>query len=323
MSDGSSVPRPRPERETVLAALNGVLGDYLAATGNPLAIEMSLRSGGQSLILQRESLQAALPRTTGKLVVLVHGLCGNDLGWSRRGHDHGLALARDLDYTPVYLHYNSGSHISTNGRQLAELLETLVREWPQPVEELALIGHSMGGLVARSACHYGELEAHSWRGHLRNAIFLGTPHHGSRLERIGNWTSTLLNASPYTAPLRRLGTHRSAGITDLRYGNLLDEDWDGIDRFAHGPDNRRVVPLPAGVQSCAIAATIAKGPGDVRERLMGDGLVPVESALGLHRERERCLAFPQPATWVGYGMGHLDLLHRPEVYEKIREWLAR
>jgi hypothetical protein len=40
-----------PEREAVLAALNGVLGDYLARSGNPLAIPICLRRGGQVLIL--------------------------------------------------------------------------------------------------------------------------------------------------------------------------------------------------------------------------------------------------------------------------------
>jgi hypothetical protein len=119
-----------PGREALLAALNGVLGDYLAASNNPLAITMRLRRGGVALPLERQPLAAAIPQAGGKLLVLLHGLCMNDLQWKRKRHDHGAALERDFAYTPVYLHYNSGLHISTNGRAFAEQLETLVRRWP-------------------------------------------------------------------------------------------------------------------------------------------------------------------------------------------------
>ena len=144
---------PGIEREAVLAALNGVLGDYLAETGNPLAIPMRLRHGGHPLELVRPALTAAFPQAGGKLLVMAHGSSLSDRQWNRLGHDHGAALARDLGATAIYLHYNSGLHISTNGRGFAVLLEQLVAEWPVAVEELAIVGHSMGGLVARSACH--------------------------------------------------------------------------------------------------------------------------------------------------------------------------
>ena len=110
-----------PERQAVLAALNGVMGDYLAATDNPLAISMRLRHKGTPLTLEREALAAAIPGLNSKLVVLAHGLCMNDLQWKRKRHNHGAALARDLGYTPVYLHYNSGLHVSTNGLGLRQV----------------------------------------------------------------------------------------------------------------------------------------------------------------------------------------------------------
>ncbi len=122
-----------PGREALLAALNGILGDYLVASNNPLAITMRLRRGGAPLSTEGQALDAAIPRAGGKLVVLVHGLCMNDLQWTRKGHDHGAALARDLAYTPVYLHYNSGLHVSVNGRAFAALLEDLMRIWPVPL----------------------------------------------------------------------------------------------------------------------------------------------------------------------------------------------
>ena len=309
-------------REALLAALNGVLGDYLTASNNPLAINMCLRRGGVPVPGEREPLAAAIPQAGGKLVVLLHGLCMNDLQWMRKGHDHGAALARDLAYTPVYLHYNSGLHTSTNGRTFAELLETLVQIWPVPLTELMLIGHSMGGLVARSACHYGALARHEWLRRVDKLVFIGTPHHGAPLERGGNWVDMLLSSSPYTTPLARLGRIRSAGITDLRFGNLLDEDWNKRDRFEPGADLRVPVPLPEGVACYAIAATTGKTAGDLTDKLIGDGIVPLASALGRHGNKRLALTFDESRQWVAHGTNHLDLLSRPEVYAQIKRWLA-
>ena len=311
-----------PRREALLAALNGVLGDYLVASSNPLAITMHFRRGGVALPDEREALAAAIPSASGKMLVLLHGLCMNDLAWKRNGHDHGAALARDLGYTPVYLHYNSGLHISTNGRALAERLETLVKVWPVPVTELVILGHSMGGLVARSACHYGALARHEWRRRLARIVFLGTPHHGSPLERGGNWVDLLLGATRYSAPLARLGKIRSAGITDLRFGNLVDEDWSKGDRFKRTGDRRVPVPLPQGVACYAIAATTGQSAGSLSDRLLGDGVVPLASALGRHANPKLALTFDDSRQYVAYGIGHLDLLGRRQVYTQIRQWLA-
>ncbi len=316
-------PGSSSEREAVLAALNGVLGDYLAATANPLAIQMHIRHNGQPLDLAAASLASTFPEPRAKIVLLVHGLCMNDAHWLRKGHDHGARLAADLGYTPLYLRYNTGLHISANGRALADRVAALLRRWPVPVDELAIVGHSMGGLVARSACHYGASAGHTWLRQLRNMVFLGTPHHGAPLERIGNWVDFILRASPYTAALARLGKLRSAGITDLRYGSLLDEDWAERDRFAHGRDHRQPVPLPDGVRCYSIGATIGKAAGDLRAQLIGDGLVPLACALGQHPDPRLTIPFPASQQCVGYEMSHLDLLDRADVYQQIASWLAR
>jgi len=313
---------PWPGREALVAALNGVLGDYLEATGNPLAIAMSLRRDGIALPQGRERLAAAIPRASGKVVVLLHGLCMNDLQWTRRGHDHGAALARDLECTPVYLHYNSGLHVSINGRELAGVLESLLQSWPVPLTELVLIGHSMGGLVARSAFHYGAQARHEWPRRVGKLVFLGTPHHGAPLERGGNWIDVLLGANRYSAPLARIGKVRSTGITDLRFGNLLDEDWDDRDRFAHGGDRRVPVPLPAGVACFAIGANAANKATVRAGILPGDGLVPLASALGRHATSRRTLSFQPSRQKVLYATSHLDLLGRKAVYAQIRRWLT-
>jgi pimeloyl-ACP methyl ester carboxylesterase len=308
-----------PERELALAVLNGVLGDHLIETGNPLAIQMQLREGYRPLELERQALRERLPQASGKVLLLVHGCCLTDRQWLRLGHDHGAALAHDVGYTPLYLFYNTGLHISTNGQALGALLERLVAEWPVAIDELTILGHSMGGLVARSACYYGELQGHAWRPKLRRLVCLGSPHHGAALERGGNWIELLLGVSRYSAPFSRLGKIRSAGVTDMRFGCVLHEDWEGYDRFALRADPRHRLRLPDGVECCAIAATTASGP---QPDLPGDGLVSVDSALGRHQEPELRLAFPESHQLIGFAMGHLDLLHRPEVYGALRSWLT-
>ena len=314
---GDSV--PSAERETVLAALNGVLGDYLAASANPLAIGMCLRATGSPLEISKAALTAAFPRPGRRLLVLAHGLCMNDLQWTREGHDHGAAIARDLGYTPVYLHYNTGRHISTNGRDFADLLETLLREWPHPIERLTLMGHSMGGLVAHSACVHAARVGHAWVERLDHLVFLGTPHFGAPLERAGTRVDFLLRISPYSAPFVRLGKIRSAGIRDLGHGYRCDEDW----QEPTGRRPGRVPPaLPAGVRCYAIAASRQARPGTRGGPMRGDGFVPVSSALGTSRDGSVDLGVPAERQWVGFGIGHFDLLGRAEVYERIRSWLA-
>jgi hypothetical protein len=312
---------PVPEREALIAALNGVLGDYLAATANPLATPMALRRDGRALALEPGALAGRLPDAGRRPLVLIHGLCMNDLQWTRGGHDHGAALAAALGFTPVYLHYNSGLHVSINGRALARLLESLVEQWPGPVERLALLGHSMGGLLARSAVHHGLQARHRWTARLTDMVFLGTPHHGAPLERAGHRLDIVLGATPYAAPLARLGRVRSAGITDLHHGNLLDEDWVGRDRFARRADRRQPVPLPAAVRCFAVAGSIGQRSGDLKERLLGDGLVPLDSALGRHPDPSRGLDFTPGRQWTGQGINHLDLLASEQVGVQVQRWM--
>jgi len=313
---GASV--PGVEREAILGALNGVLGDYLVESNNPLAIPMRMRLNGEALELTPEALRVAYPAATSRVVVLVHGSCATDLMWLRNSHDHGVAIAADLGASPVYVHYNSGRHISANGRELAGLLEQLVAAWPVAVTQLVLIGHSMGGLVARSACHVGEDASHAWRSRLDALVTLGTPHHGAPLERGGHWVHLLLGVSRFSAPFARLARIRSAGITDLRYGNVLDEHWEGRDRFEVHDDPRRLIALPAGVRCFALAGSLSSEPGD---RLRSDGMVPVESALGEHPTESLALGFPAANKRIAYSTGHLDLL-APPVYDAIRAWLV-
>lgn len=308
--------------EAFRAALNGVVGDHLAESGNPLALPMRFRRHGKPLALTRAALATALPDAGPRLLVMVHGLCMNDLQWHRKGHDHGALLAEALGYTPVYLHYNSGRHVSTNGRAFAKQLEKLLAAWPVGIEELVILTHSLGGLVTRSACHYGAQEGHAWLKLLRKIVFLGTPHHGAPLERGGNWFQAAFGITPYTAPLGRLGMLRSAGVTDLRHGNLLDEDWAAHDRFEIHADTRTPVPLPDGVACFAAAATTGENRGDIKDRLLGDGLVPIDSALGVHLTADKTLAFRAAHQTTYFRTNHWDLLSDRAVYRQVHKWLA-
>jgi len=316
---------PTPEREALRAVLNGVWGDHLAESGNPLAIPMSLRVAGRALDLSTAltaQLQLQGP-ASGRLLVLIHGLCMYDLQWSRRSHDHGQMLAAALGATPLYLHYNSGRHVSQNGRELAALLDRLVAQWPVPVEEIVIVAHSMGGLVARSACHVAQdVAQEAWLGKLRKMVFLGTPHHGAPLERGGRLVDVALGLSPYVRPFARLGRARSAGITDLRYGNLQDADWQGRDRHAQKRDDRVPTPLPAGVAVYLAAAITTESQGGLRANLLGDGLVPLASALGRHSDPAKALPVSPANQHVVTGANHWDLLDHPEVAAALRAWLV-
>lgn len=315
------------ERDAAVSALNGVLGDHLQASGNPLAIEMQLRTDGQALPLTRAALATALPppgpaKPGAKLLILVHGLCMNDRQWNYGGHDHGHALAQALGYTPLYLHYNSGLHLSRNGQALSRLIGQLTRAWPVPVEEIVLLGHSMGGMVARSALDHAFRRRLAWSRIPLKVVFLGVPHHGAPLERAGSWVDQLLGLSPYSAPFIRLGQLRSAGIQDLRYGSLRDTDWqdrDG-DGLADGPTP---LPLPKQVKAYAIAASTQGQPSDGERQANSDGLVPIASALGTHADTRFDLHIPRTRQWVGYGINHLELLGSDAVYQQLEQWLRK
>jgi pimeloyl-ACP methyl ester carboxylesterase len=248
----------------------------------------------------------------------------SEFAWGRgagaEGETYGSRLARDLGCTPLYVRYNSGRHISENGRSLAELLESVVRAWPVEAGEIALIGHSMGGLVARSACHIAGGERLDWVRRVRHVVSLGSPHAGAPLEQAVHVTSAALHSLPETRPLAGFLRRRSAGIRDLRRGSLVDEDWRDCDPDALRAAACREVPLLEGATHCFVAATVTRSPQHPIGRLIGDWLVLVPSASG--RSRTRRIPFDVDKGMHVGGTGHLALLNHPEVYERLREWLA-
>jgi hypothetical protein len=311
------------ERAAVIAALNGVMGDRLLSSANPLATPMSLR-------FQGKELNAAAPpqasEVTGKLLIVIHGLCMNDLQWTSEASggsvNHATAIKQALGYTPVYLRYNTGLHVSQNGHELARQLEDLLASWPVPVTCMSLLTHSMGGLVARSAVASADQAGLAWPKQLKHLVFLGTPHHGAPLERAGNWVDALLGSTPYSRPFAKLGQLRSAGVTDLRYGHVRDADWLGHDRFRRKPDSRIPLPLPDGAACFAVAATLAAKRSAAADRLVGDGLVPLHSALGHHENADRQLHFASAQQLLVYRTSHMQLLSSPQVTKQLLKWLA-
>jgi pimeloyl-ACP methyl ester carboxylesterase len=312
-SDGRSL-ADGPAGGMALAALNGVAGDAL---DEELALDMSVRHGGVAVELEPEEIARAFADATPKLAVFVHGLCETEHAWrglgrARRLPSYGALLRDELGYTPVYVRYHTGLHVSDNGRELASTIERLVDGWPCEVEQITLIGHSMGGLVARSACHYGG----SWTESLRHVFCLGTPHLGAPLEKAANAGAWALGRLSETRPFANVVNLRSVGIKDLRYGSCIEEDWLG-----HDPDELLrcrcgEVPFVQGATYYFVAATLRPPLGT----LVGDLLVMRGSASG--RGRTRRIPFEIDNGRHVDGLNHFQLLNHPSVYEQIRAWLS-
>ena len=304
----------------MVAALNGAFGDHLEASGNALATPMRFIASGDVLELEPDALRASLPHATPHVVVLIHGLSLSERSWNRRDvAPIGERLQSELGITPLYLRYNSGRHISTNGQELSELLDQLSAAWPVRMESLSLIGHSMGGLVSRSAGWYAAQAQSPWLGSLRRVVCLGTPHHGSPLEKAGQAFDLAMQRLPYTAPLA-VGKGRSAGIKDLQHGDLLDEDWQGKHSGRPRRDTRRTVPLLPDVDYYFAAATLGRDRQDPLGHLLGDLLVRLDSAVGSHRDDLRRLDIPPNHCRIFHEKNHFDLLDDAQVHQQIIDW---
>lgn len=322
----------------VLAVVNGLFGDALAHQDSSLAIPMSFRtSAGGKVPLERKALAATLPQATGRLCVLVHGLMSSESVWgfpARPDLTYGELLARDRGLTPLYVRYNTGRHISSNGRELAAMLRALVAEWPVRIREINLIGHSMGGLVIRSACHYGTTSGtlgdrarlrRPWPSKARRIVLLGVPNTGASLEVITNQISERLWSLP--SPVTRfIGAgidRRSEGIKDLRWGAVLDEDWLERDPASTQRPELHPVRVPRRAQYLVVAGSLTVN-GDGRKHsmteLLGDSLVTTASAEGrLHGGSQRSL-FSRVTVRSCPKTNHIALANRPAVYDEIRDW---
>ena len=304
--------QPAAKRDALVSVINGIYGDHFRGTDNPLEITMGFRYQGIPLSLGEmsgEFWNREQGDPVGKIMLFVHGLCLSDQSWIRNGRNHAEILANKLGYTPLFLRYNTGLSITENGQQLAVMLESLLKNCPFTPEELVIVGHSMGGLVTRSAVYHGGQTDHEWLEYLGGLAFLGTPHQGAPLERGGNWLDRLLDLSPYAAPFARIGKKRSAGITDLRDGCITGQG-DGS------------VSLPDSVNCYVIAGTLAKSQSQIHQKLIGDGLVPVDSAIGRSKDPQRSLQIPESHQCIVFETGHLELLGNSTVFNRLNDWFS-
>ncbi len=294
-SDAGSI-ADRPRGHHVLAVLNGVTGDHLHRDGSPLAVPMTLRNAGRDVALTRGALRAAYGRESTRIAVFVHGLVETEDAWRYRASQrwgepdvsYGSRLQDDLGYLPLWVRYNTGRPVAANGAALATLLDAVVQEWPEPVEELVLVGHSMGGLVIlRSLTQSDRLAALP----VRAAVTLGSPREGAPLERFADAVERSARAAPPASWLGGLLGVRSQGVKDLLRGSAP------------------TVPVPASVGQYAVLSTLVPTARSTVGGWIGDGLVPVPARHTVE-------------TAVLGGLGHLDLLNHPRVYDRLRSWLA-
>ncbi|MCH5642762.1 GPI inositol-deacylase [Gordonia sp. ABSL49_1] len=314
-------PSATPRGAAMIGVLNGLIGDELEAAGSPLAPGMDVRVHGEPVAVSTDALVRAFPDPTGHLVVFLHGLMETEHAWRREARaTYGRRLQSDLGATPIFVRYNTGRHISDNGRDLSELLNRLVLLWPTPVTTLTLVGHSMGGLVIRSACHAASESSAYWPEALRHTVSLGTPHHGAPLARGVHAATAALRSVPVTRPFGELLRRRSVGVRDLFHGNLIDDDWRWAEpdvlRQAPGAD----IPLAPGVRHLYATASVTRDPRHPLGRVIGDGLVLIPSGRGESRTRRTGFRVDD-GLHVG-GAHHFTLLNNESIYRWMRAQLA-
>jgi pimeloyl-ACP methyl ester carboxylesterase len=297
---------PHEPHRVLRNALNAAVGDHLHAASNPLAVAMQLLVDERDVLDNADALRCLGPR----VAVFLHGLGCDERSWSRPhaawesadaavpAANYAELLQRDEGLSPVFVRYNTGLSIDDNAARFSELLQQLLTAAPQ-VERVVLIGHSMGGLVARSALELAWRGGAAWPEQTALIVCLGSPHQGAPLEQLGRLTSTALSMSRVTQPLARVAEGRSRGIRDLG---------DGLkNRPMHAPVPLRLVSGNLADESNGLTAELVG-------RVLGDGLVPRHSAedAGLGGDVQR-VELP--------GLGHMALLHHPQVYALLREWV--
>lgn len=303
--------------ESVQAFVNGLWGDALGRRADRIGIPMSIRNRSGAPVTIGPELTAAFPAATGRLVVLVHGLVETERCWLGTETEPGLAEALEdhADLTPVPIRYNSGLRVSDNGSRLASLLEETRSEWPVPVQSIALVGHSLGGLVVRSALEAGRTAGHRWVDDVYDVVTVGAPHQGSPLEKLANVAAFGLAVVPETRPLADFVNGRSVGIKDLRFGAIVEDDWKGIDPDALLRDTVGDRRLPSGISHHFVAGVVTSNPAHPVGVAVGDLVVRAASGTGGRRLE------PTNAAVVG-GKNHFHLVRTPAVVERVMGWLS-
>ncbi len=302
--------------DLIQAFVNGLWGDDFGRREDRLEVIMSIRDRRGTSVTVGPDLGATFPTATGRLVVLVHGLVETERCWRGTETEPGLAEALEdhADLTPVSIRYNSGLRVSENGMRLAMLLEEVHAEWPVPMQSIALVGHSMGGLVIRSACEIACTIGHRWIEDVGDVVTVGAPHHGSPFEKLANVAAWGLGVAPETRPLAEFVNGRSVGIKDLRFGAIVEDDWSGVDPDALLRNTVGSRHLPSGIDHHFVTGVVTSDPTHPVGVAVGDLVVRAGSGTGeqLHEPR---------STVVIGGKNHFELLQTPAVISRVMGWL--
>lgn len=305
-----------------MSALNGMVGDYLHERQNGLAIETAFYHQNRPLPLTKPAIQQAHPQPTTRLCVLIHGLGCHEGIWDfphpkdpQQTTSYGDLLHADQGYTPLFVRYNTGVSVAENGKRLALLLDDLSAVYPISITEMVLIGHSMGGLVIRSACHYATEQGLAWVQQVTRAFYLGTPHTGANLERVANAATNILRTvpNPVTAIITNVLHLRSRGIKDLHNGRLVEPI------ASDGRTQEQPVAWLPHIQHYLINGALTNDPEHAITVLFGDGLVNVPGSGGAGTSAQHR---PIPAEHIRLfpRTNHFQLAHDWAVYQQIALW---
>jgi len=291
------IPNLDQRRLQWISVLNGIMGDHLVETQNPLALDMTWHHKGQTI----SPKQAAelCHQSSGQPLLLIHGLCMNDQMWLRNGHDHGMALEKNQSMIPIYIRYNSGLAVYQNGLTLERMLSVFFNTFHSK-KSCDVLCHSMGGLVFRSALHIANESNQTWLKHINKVVFLGTPHQGAVLEKTGNFIDYLFSINPYFVPFSKIIKLRSHGIKNLRHGTVTQD--------------HQTIQLPDCIDAHAIAGSTHCDGHAMHHKWIGDGLVSVDSALGGHKHPEREVVFNDKNKHTFKKVSHMGLLSSKRVF---------
>mgnify|MGYP004000263647 CR=1 FL=1 len=308
-----------------LSALNGFFGDELKNQNSDLQIQMGFYLENKKIELSKRSLLAQYDAGSKKLVIFLHGLMDNELMWDFsgiRGTNYGSLLKEDQGMTPFFVRYNSGLHISDNGKSFSRMMDELLRNYHSDVDQIILVGHSMGGLIARSACYQADKLGHYWVDKVKKVFLLGSPSLGAPLEKLVNiisWGSRK-TFNPLGKSVSDLLNCRSDGIKDLRFGYLLEEDWLGKDPDALMENNRTNIPLLSHAEHFIIVGTLFTHSQKKLSAYIGDAIVTKKSAQGSHRKKCQSIPFKEENIKIFNRIGHTKLAYHPLVYRQLELW---
>ncbi|MBC7595811.1 MAG: alpha/beta fold hydrolase [Kineosporiaceae bacterium] len=306
----------------IIATVNGLIGDELRMLDDPQAIKMAVRKDGEDIAATPFPIKQAYRDGTSHLVILVHGLCESDESWFQREKINGTTyvarIAEETDGTPVLVRYNTGLHVSENGKHLDTLIRQLVDAWPVGVTRVTLVGHSMGGLVVRAATNYATAASEVWPQLVKDIVCLGTPHTGANLEKVAHLGSRLLRFWPVSTPLSAILEARSPGIVDLRHGYISQDEWEGQDLTSQwGLDRIAAAPL-AHAEYHFVGSTLGATRHHPFSAVLGDLLVHFSSAAGMGRTGPVVAGARFEYVPSAH---HFALLNHPKIGDWLVEWL--